>query len=209
VNSAVEVIFDRMGDAYYPREAEIFHSSASDGSSIRVESHSNASAGRTFHFGSDSADPLHGVGDTAVYNFNVDWTSDNMVFKVRYSDDVAGNVIEVYLDDVLKGTFTTDDTGTWEDFSWDAEVIKLGTINAGSHTIKLCVTTGGSWGVNLDAFVLAKSGRDGVMCTGDFDRDGDVDGADLAHAAADFGGVDAGELAQSFGLRGCYIPVAF
>ena len=42
-------------------------------------------------------DPYDGLGDEVIYNINVDWTSNNAVFKVRYSDDVAGNVIEVYL----------------------------------------------------------------------------------------------------------------
>lgn len=153
VRSAIDAIFDETGDAYYPREAEIYHS-ASGGSSMRVESHSNASAGTTLHLGSDAEDPSDGVGDEVTYNINVAWASDDVVFKVRYSDDVAGNVIEVYLDDVLKGTFTTDETGTWEDFTWDSELIDLESISAGTHSIKLRVATGGSWGVNLDAFVL-------------------------------------------------------
>ncbi|MGD9366508.1 MAG: glucoamylase family protein [Desulfobacteraceae bacterium] len=155
VSSAIDAIFDTTGDVYYPRETEIYHN-VSGGSSIRVEPHSNASAGTTLHFGSDSNDLSDGVDDEATYNINVDWTSDDVVFKVRYSDDRAGNVIGVYLDGVLKGTFTTDDTGTWNDFAWDSEMIDLGSINAGTHTIKLRVATGGSWGVNLDAFVLAE-----------------------------------------------------
>ena len=159
VKSAIDAIFDKTGDVYYPRETEIRHSE-SGGSSIRVEPFSNASAGKTFHFGSDVEDPSVGVGDEVTYNINVDWTSDNAIFKVRYSDEVAGNVIEIFLDDVRKGAFTTDVTGTWNDFAWDTEQIDLGSITAGTHTIKLRVVTGGSWGVHLDAFVLheAKNG---------------------------------------------------
>ncbi|WP_417911093.1 glucoamylase family protein [Candidatus Electronema sp. PJ] len=156
IKNALAAVFNKTGDIYYPREAETYQSKSGG----REEYQSNASAGKVLHLGGDSGNTSDGQGDEAIYNINVDWTSSDAVFKVRYSDDVAGNVIEVYLDNALKGTFTTEDTGTWNDFAWDSELIKLGPMKAGAHTIKLRVATGGSWGVNLDAFVLqdAKNG---------------------------------------------------
>ncbi len=149
-------IFDKTGVVYYAREAEIYHTA---NGSVREENFSNASAGTSLHIGSDVEEPSAGIGDEVVYNINVDHTSNDVILKIRYSDDVAGNVIEVFLDDMLKGTFTTDDTGLWDDFAWDSELIDLGSIGAGTHTIKLRVATGGSWGVHLDAFVLYGSNK--------------------------------------------------
>ncbi len=147
----VGFVDDYTKETAYYREAEDYNST-SGGSSIRKEGHSLAWSRHTLHYGSDSEDPADGVGDESVYDINLDWGSDNAKFAIRYSDDVAGNVIELYLNDALKGTFTTDDTGGWNDFAWDSEIINLGSVNAGPHTIKLRVATGGSWGVNLDVF---------------------------------------------------------
>jgi hypothetical protein len=79
-----------------------------------------------------------------------------MLFEARYSDGVAGNVIDVYLDGGKKGSFTTDEFGDWDDFEWDDERVNLGIVTSGVHTITLRVAEGGdgSWGVNLDVFRL-------------------------------------------------------
>jgi uncharacterized repeat protein (TIGR01451 family) len=67
---------------------------------------------------------------------------------------VAGNVIDVYLDGVREGSFTTDKFGGWDDFEWDDERVNLGAVTSGVHTVTLRVAEGGggSWGVNLDVF---------------------------------------------------------
>jgi len=77
-------------------------------------------------------------------------------FKIRYSDDVAGNKIDVYLDNIKKGSFITDKFGDWESFEWDDESIDLGKITSGYHTVKLKIAEdgGGTWGVNLDVFKI-------------------------------------------------------
>jgi hypothetical protein len=79
-----------------------------------------------------------------------------MLFNIRYSDDVAGNVIDVSLDGARKGSFTTDKFGGWDDFDWDDEALYLGTVTSGVHTVTMRVAEdgGGTWGVNLDVFRL-------------------------------------------------------
>jgi len=68
--------------------------------------------------------------------------------RVRYSDDVPGNVIDVHVDGTYRGTFTTGATGGWNTFAWSPD-IALGAIAAGAHSVKL-VSTGGTYGANLD-----------------------------------------------------------
>ncbi len=154
--AAVGFIDDFTKETAYYREAEEYNN-ATGGGSIRIEDHNEAWRRKTVHCGSDSDNPSDGIGDEFVYNFTIDWGGDNVKFKIRYSDDVAGNNIEVYLDNVLKGTFVTDNTGGWNDFEWDSEIIDLGPVSSGAHTIKLRVATGGSYGVNLDVFKIYRN----------------------------------------------------
>ena len=143
-----------------PRPACVHYQEAEDyemisGNGIAVEYHPTAWSTHTLQIG-----PY--PGNFAVYSVTVTCDS-TWLFKVRYSDDVPGNKVEVYLDGVKKGSFTTDKFGTgcpggWEYFDWDDEVINLGIIAPGVHTITLRIAEdgGGTWGVNLDVFKLCE-----------------------------------------------------
>ncbi|MFA5292195.1 MAG: carbohydrate-binding protein [Phycisphaerae bacterium] len=151
--------------ANYPRECEDYNSVTWGGTGtpeqIRLESHSAASGEEALHIGPDwSPDDSYGVNDEAVYTVNLQ-ECDNASIKIKYSDDVAGNVIKVYLDDVEKGQFITFFTGGWNVFEW-TNSISLGSISAGQHTIKLKVSTGGSYGAVLDVFEIRNSMEDMV-----------------------------------------------
>lgn len=145
-----------VNGAAYTRECEDYNSLVFGGigtSGVRLEGHSNASGGQAIHIGPDwSPDTTWGIDDQAVYTVDLQ-AQDNASIKVKYTDDVAGNVIKVYLDDVEKGLFFAFYTGGWNNFEW-TNPISLGSISAGQHTIKLKMTTGGSYGILLDVFKI-------------------------------------------------------
>lgn len=121
---------------------------------IRLEAKPNASGGYCVHIGPDSNIESEGIGSAVIFNFSIENDFCMGVFEVRYSDDVQGNIIHVYLDNVKKGCFKTENYGGWNDFEWDNQKINLGHINNGLHTIKLEMSKGGSWGVNLDCYKI-------------------------------------------------------
>jgi hypothetical protein len=122
---------------------------------IRVEEQSHASNGKCVHFGPDSNIESEGVGDVLIFNFSIDCVFPKGVFEIRYTDDVGGNIIHIYLDGKKKGCFMTYTTGGWNNFQF-SQIVTLGTLSKGTHTIKLEMTRGGSWGVLLDYFEITK-----------------------------------------------------
>jgi hypothetical protein len=122
---------------------------------IRVEEQLNASNRKCVHFGPDSDNESEGVGDALIFYFNLNGNFSRGIFKIRYSDDVGGNIIHIYLDGKKKGSFKTGTTGGWNDFQF-GQIVNLGLLIKGSHTIKLELTRGGSWGVLLDCFQITK-----------------------------------------------------
>jgi len=145
--------FDRRPLCAYYQEAEGYK--AISGNGIAVEYHPTAWGTHTLQIGSDP-------GNSATYEITVTCNSSNpWFFQARYSDDVPGNKIDVYLDGVKKGGFGTDKFGAgcpggWEYFGWDDETVDLGMVAPGVHTITLQIAEngGGTWGVNLDVFKL-------------------------------------------------------
>lgn len=139
----------------YYREAEGYD--LVSGSGIVVEDHPTAWGQKTLQI--DSGSEPH-PGNLAVYTFTVDYIGgSSMFFEIRYSDDVAGDIIDVYLDDAKKGNFTTDKFGGWDDFGWDSQWFNLGVVTPGVHTITLKVAEENEgksdlYGVNLDVFRL-------------------------------------------------------
>jgi hypothetical protein len=94
------------------------------------------------------------TNSTAWLQFTHTLTSawSNVYLQVRYSDDVAPNKVDVYVDGTLKGQFPTLDTGTWDDFAYGPELY-LGTLSSGTHTVKVQTSTQ-TWGVDLDQYEL-------------------------------------------------------
>lgn len=122
---------------------------------IRVEEQSNASNGKCVHLGPDSDNENEGVGDALIFNISLNSNFSKGVFQIRYSDDVGGNIIHIYLDGKKKGCFKTETTGGWNDFQL-SQIIDPGPLSKAEHTIKLEMTRGGSWGVLLDYFQITK-----------------------------------------------------
>lgn len=89
--------------------------------------------------------------DYAVYSVFL-YESPNMTFKMRYSDDVPSNIVDIYLDGELKGAFSSEGTNGWNSFK-DTDIVDLGAVSTGDHELKL-VSRGGSYGINLDILHL-------------------------------------------------------
>ena len=155
-------------EAYIPdyfREGEDYTSAAGGG---YIDWKPPASDLKTWHLPSSNGSVVY--SDIALRR------SGNVHFRLRYADDVGGDVLFIYLDDIPKGSFTTTDTGWWDDFSWSPR-IHLGTVTTGSHEIKIISSGPDTWGVNLDCFNLC-------ILPGDLDGDGDVDVADIMQVAS-------------------------
>lgn len=119
---------------------------------IRLEESQNASQNTCVHIGPDSDVESEGIGQNLYFEFDLPVCFPMGIFEICYSDDVGGNIIHVFLDDKKKGSFRTESTGGWHNFVIDWQKINLGYLDEGSHTIKLEITKGGSWGVHLDYF---------------------------------------------------------
>ena len=114
----------------------------------------SASNKNTIHMGSSSSSIHYGVGDSVLYSIKFTRAYNAAQLQIRYADAVPGNVVQVYLDGVLRGAITTQNTGGWGSFVWHPTVIQLGNIGTGTHTVQFTVTTGGSYGMNLDVFKI-------------------------------------------------------
>jgi hypothetical protein len=138
---------------FYYREAETYNSVSgiTDTFSLIVETHSKAWGQKTLQIG-----PYEGNSASYVFHDTDYGGGGSVFFQARYSDDVPGNVIDVYLDGVKRDHFTTDRFGGWDDFGWDDEIVNVGAITPGVHTLTLQVAEGGggSFGVNLDVFKI-------------------------------------------------------
>jgi hypothetical protein len=144
-------------------EAEDFKSSLFGGQGspgqVRIEDQSNASGAKAVHMGPDSDILSGGIGDTFIYSIDIPESMElkNGKVEVRYSDDVAGNAVALYLDGARKGSFSTGDSGTWNDFTSSCQKIDLGIVSKGTHTLELQVVEGGNYGVIIDRFTLSAS----------------------------------------------------
>ena len=135
---------------FYYVEAENFNSTTgiTGTNSLVVENHAAAWSLKTLQIG-----PY--VGNAATYTVRV---GSNPVrgafFQARYSDNVPGNVLDVYVNGTRKGSFDTQYSGNWDMFIWDNEHVGLGLATPGTHAITLRIADGGggSYGVNLDVF---------------------------------------------------------
>ncbi len=141
----IEFLTQIHGANDYQRECEDFTSQTGG----TEDAKSNASGESTLGNGWGRDD-----NDYAIYE-NIPLTeSDNVILKLRYSDDVGGESVEIYLDDVLKGSFVSETTGGWNTFTWGPE-IHLGSVSAGTHIVKfISQANDDDYGVNIDVFEL-------------------------------------------------------
>jgi hypothetical protein len=133
-----------------------FYSSSINGNRnyINYDFKPSASNGNTVHLGSCSGYYQTGIGDTVVYNINFTKSFNNATLQVKYADDAPSNGLSVYFDNAYIGSFTTVRTGGWGSFVWHPTVFNLGNISVGIHYVKICVTYGGNYGMNLDQFKI-------------------------------------------------------
>lgn len=90
-------------------------------------------------------------GDSSQYTLNVPTTAKYRLVA-RYSNQGGGDTVEVLVDGVSIGGFTTDDTGSWESFT-DAAPLDAGVLEAGAVNVTF-VLTSSSGGFELDQFRL-------------------------------------------------------
>ena len=114
----------------------------------------SASNKNTIHIGSNSSNSRYGIGDTVLYAINFTRAYNSAQLQIRCADAVAGNIINVYVDGNLRGTITTQGTGSWGSFVWHPTIVPLGNISTGTHVVSFLVTKGGSYGMNLDIFKI-------------------------------------------------------
>ncbi len=96
--------------------------------------------------------------DFVQYSINMSEDTDNLLFKIRYSDKFDSNndanILRIYLDKELKGELFTKDTYDWDEFWW-SDQIDMGCISTGMHELNITSENGGEWNcVNLDCFKL-------------------------------------------------------
>jgi hypothetical protein len=70
--------------------------------------------------------------------------------EIRYSDDVGGNDIALFLDGRRKGSFSTQTTGGWDAFAYTCQRVDLGELTAAQHSLEVRMIRGGSYGSILD-----------------------------------------------------------
>jgi len=138
-------------------EAECMETATGD---VRLASHIGASGGRSMHFGSNAEAETEGVGDSATWRFEIPRDLALGVLEVTYSDEVAGNVADVFWDSAKRGRIYTEATGGWNAFARNPIEIVLGPLAAGTHQLRIAVVTGGSFGLELDRFRLVEAAPD-------------------------------------------------
>jgi len=166
IEDAISLVYTTEAyTADYFREGEDW-ASTSGGGYFDYKPH--ASGSNTWH--------LPSSGESVIYSdIPIRWPG-SVYFWLRYADDVGGDALSIYLNNDLKGSFTTIDTGQWDDFLWSSR-INLGTTVSGTHEIKIISSGPDTWGVNLDCFSLC-------VLLGDFDGDAQVTVADIQQAAS-------------------------
>jgi hypothetical protein len=114
-----------------------------------IEYHSDAIGDSTLQITQTNS----GNSNELTYQIKLHQSYTHSKISIRYSDDVPGNIIQVYIDNVYQGEFTTVNTGGWDTFIWDKS-ISAGGVVSGTHQIKL-ICSGGSYGVNLDVIKIS------------------------------------------------------
>ena len=108
--------------------------------------------GGAVHIGGDDniSCSLVSCPNIAEYAFYSLESIPNASISVRYADDVGGEICQVYIDSQLKYTFTSADTGTWEDYTTTTSTA-IGSLSVGDHSMQIVCEDSGTWGVTIDA----------------------------------------------------------
>ena len=84
------------------------------------------------------------------FDVNFPSTVSNAYLRIRHSDDVGPNKLQVFIDGALRCKFPTEDTGFWVSYT-DSPMLFLGTVTSGTHEVRF-VSTLETWGVDIDEF---------------------------------------------------------
>jgi len=97
---------------------------------------------------------LEHTGDlaSAYYAVEISETTSNTYMRVRYTDDVGPNRIDIWLDGVLTAKFPTESTGAWDTFT-NSYMLYLGALTGGWHEVEF-VSDNATWGMDLDEFEI-------------------------------------------------------
>lgn len=142
----------------YKEAVDYLHTIQSPEGEIRHEEKENSISSEVLHIGPTTNDDTHGVGDRVFYEIKVEKDISLGILEVRYSDDVADNTIDVYLNNDKRGVFRTIKTKGWDDFKWSTEKINLGPMHKGFHVLELSISKGGNFGLILDVLSITDLG---------------------------------------------------
>jgi len=134
-------------------------------SDFEVEAEINAN-GEGTDIGRDQASNeqtwlLRNEGDDASWSISIPATG-NYKLLIRYSNDDLGigDDLSIFINNSLKGTFTSNDTGDWG-YGWNvfahSPVIDLGNLSAGTVTLKIRIDRTDGYGIELDKFAFSTS----------------------------------------------------
>ena len=145
-----------VGEAFLTQQAEAYNT-VSNGV---VVNRAHADGGQSVSMSVD--------GGELTFNVHVDQYRPDTVMIVRYADDdggnngdYSGNLIQVFVDGVLKDQTYSGNTGGWDSFHETPE-LALGDIAAGDHEIKI-VTGPLTFGVDIDQFELISRPVSGMV----------------------------------------------
>lgn len=106
----------------------------------------NAVGGQSVHLENTGLPPAVG------YNVSIPTNYSQAYMRVRYSDDVGPNMVQIFVDNQLRAKFPSESTGGWDSFR-DAYPIFLGALTSGTHEVKFTASQE-TWGVDLDEFEI-------------------------------------------------------
>jgi hypothetical protein len=121
-------------------------------------------------FGCKSAEPWPAKPGYVMYTGISIPRADHLYVRLRYSKDSSSiEPIDIYVDDepTARASFYPEDQKGWTKFAW-TPLIDLGSIGAGTHSIKFETKYGQRYGVaNLDCFTLANHAVKDLRCPPD------------------------------------------
>ena len=128
-------------------EAEDYEETSPAG--VRPDDRGDLSGGRAIHIGGDN-DVSNDETGRAQYKFRVSDPQIITTITIRYADDVGGDTGVIFLDGNSIASFSTIDTGTWDDYITIDRATDSIQLQPGPHTLRLEVKDNGTYGFTLD-----------------------------------------------------------